>query len=80
MCLGSHTFIFMACIMSIEDIERISLLAWRQNIRFFERLGAQAIDARPDMNGACRMSFTSQNLKKPPGLSHENIEAGVKKS
>lgn len=71
--LGSSLFVNMATMMHMENIERISLVAWGQNIRFFERLGARFADERPDMNGTRRMVFAPDELTKPSGWFETNV-------
>lgn len=71
--LGSSLFVSMAMMMHTEDIGSVSMVAWGQNIRFFERLGARPGDDRPDMNGAQRMTFTPNDLTRPPGWFEEHV-------
>lgn len=71
--LGSSLFVNMAMMMHMESIERVSLVAWGQNIRFFERLGARSIDGRPDMNGTRRLTFAQDDLTRPPGWFEANV-------
>jgi hypothetical protein len=71
--LGSSLFVNMATMMHVEDIERVSFIAWGRNIRFFERLGARSVDSRPDMNGTRRMTFASSDLTRPTGWFETNV-------
>ncbi|MBI2253869.1 MAG: hypothetical protein HYU58_04550 [Proteobacteria bacterium] len=71
--LGSSLFVNMATVMHVESIERVSLVAWGRNIRFFERLGARSVDGRPDMNGTRRMTFAPDDLTRPTGWFEKNM-------
>lgn len=73
MRLGSSLFVNMATMMHVEDIAQVSMVAWGQNIRFFERLGGRPVDGRPDMNGAQRMTFRPDDLTRPPGWFEQHV-------
>lgn len=71
--LGSSLFVNMATMMHVEDIDRVSMVTWGKNSRFFERLGARSVDGRPDMNGAQRMTFKPGDLTRPPGWFEPHV-------
>jgi hypothetical protein len=71
--LGSSLFVNMAMMMHMEEIEPLSIVAWGQNIRFFERLGARFVEGRPDMNGTRRMTFSPDDLTRPTGWFEKNV-------
>lgn len=64
--LGTSMFQAMATMMQMSEIEQVSISAWGDNVRFFERLGAQhASGVLPAETGIRPMTFAPTALKQP---------------
>lgn len=64
--LGSSLFVGMATMMSVSNLEHVSITASGRSIGFFERLGARILSpVHPGSNGECGLMFSVHELKQP---------------